>query len=265
MRFAAAGPKRRILLLGLISIIPVFADDFGFSTVIRYGTAAAGTWELGMGAEGGAPAAFGFMPTSHWVNGTSYTFRIGYTQSTNTAFLSVYTLGNSLLGQTSYSPAGGTNPTSTGRLWTVPASSFYVRSESVFFNSSVSITNLNLTGAGVSILQPLSSTSLTANRPGWLWQPTVQSNLTAPLVFRTTNAQGDWLLSGQITFAGTNLGGLGGASNNQLAFAGGFHGTDEPEPPIGTPEPTSVLLTASGFAAIAAYRHRAWRGKGLRG
>jgi len=221
------------------------AADFGFSVIIRAGTSSLGDWEIGVGPRGGSPADTSTIWPYYGNNGTNH-FEIGYTQSTNTAYVRMYTLFNLLTFSATYNPVGGAALGANGA-WTLPASSFLV---SAAPNSSVTtgVTVSNLTfSSGLNVLQGLSSTSLTVSQSGAGATRTEAS----PVVFRATNNGGDWMLSGDISFAGLSAYYTNGAQASQLQFDLTASASD-------VPETSSGLMLGTGMAliAVAAFRKR---------
>ena len=96
-------------------------------------------------------------------------------------------------------------------------------------------------GAGLTVLTPLTSTAYSATQTGT--DPTMQTNL-SPVSFRSNNASGVWLLSGQIRLEGLSAYNLFGASGSALQFGLTASAID---PGVATPEPGTWLLCASAI------------------
>ncbi len=236
------------LLCGVLCAVPVLGADFGFSTTIRAGLDSGADWELGIG-----PAGNNTQTSAH-VNGTQYypnnlptRFEMGYTSATNTAFLRYYywsyaPLNQSVYTQSNYSTGAlGLGANST---WTLPASSLFVSAARRPAGTGVVVDQLTLTG--VQVLQPFSTTVLSAIRPA-ATPPSaaVQTSMGNDVIFRT-GATGDWLLSGRIAFSGlqAHVGGQG-ATRSQLQLLMTANGTSAE-----TPEPLSFTLAGLGLAGL---------------
>lgn len=217
------------------------AADFQFSSILRAGLPNAGDWELGIGSSAGTPASTAHL-NPYYLNDTPQTFQIGYQQSTNTAFLRFYNQPSGYT-QVNYAIPFSVAPGTQVR-WEIPTGSLYVRASRVNRPTSVTIDQLALTG-GVTILQPLSATSLTAFQSN----SQMTSGTTAPVVFVTAGS-GDWTLSGRIRFAGLSPYAPGGARRSQLHMGFTVQGTAE------TPDAPTVLTMASGLLALGLLRGR---------
>jgi hypothetical protein len=221
-----------------------FAADFNMSTIIRAGGNGNTDYELGIGPEGSSGANRGNV-NPYYSSSTQYAFRVGYTNATNRAYVSIQR-ANGQWTQVNYGP-GGTG-LGVGASWTIPASSLYVSATPAVWPTRVTISNLTL-GSGLTVLSGLSTTTLTAQQ----WLSSDIDALTAPVIFRTTAATGgDWLLSGLIQFTGLASDTFGlGARGSQLAFDLGARGTSE------TPEPDARAMVVIGVVLL-------WCGSGLR-
>lgn len=215
------------------------AADFSFSTIIRAGGILFWPdWELGIGPAGNPSAVQGNLGLfSYYPNGAARPFQIQYTQATNTAVLTYN-------GTTSvtYSPGGpGLAP---GSVWTIPAGSLFVSATSRPVATSVTISGLTL-GGGVTVLQPFSSTTLTASQ----LNSNATTGLGSPVVFRT-GPTGDWTLNGNIAFTGLRIytfPAFNGAIGSELSMGADISGTD-------IPEPASWLLLVGGIASLGGSR-----------
>lgn len=242
------------LFLGFLVTLPALGADFGFSTTIRAGLDSGADWELGIG-----PAGNNTQNSAH-VNGAQYypdnlptRFEMGYTSATNTAFLRYYyysyaPLNQSVYTQINYSTAApGLGANST---WTLPASSFFVSAARRPAGTGVVVDQLTL--SGVQVLQPFSTTTLSAIRPDTTPpSAAVLTGMGNNVVFRT-GATGDWLLSGRIAFSGltAHVGGQG-ATRSQLQLLLSANGASAE-----TPEPLSITMAGLGIAGLAALQHR---------
>jgi hypothetical protein len=213
------------------------AADFGFSVIIQAG--GSNTWELGIGPRGGAPAVTVSL-NPYYQGGNPQQFQVGYTQSTNTAFVRFYNNGASYQ-QASYQPAGAL-PLQPGGTWSLPAGNFSANANYTLLATSISVANLGLS-SGLTVLQPLTTTSLYASQAGWFSSPGPPVTLPSPVVFRAQGAGGNWLLSGTLTF--TNLGGIFGlgANDGDLSFQMDAQASD-------VPEPSTALFMACGLLLI---------------
>ena len=223
------------------------AADFGFSVIIRAGSNSLADWEIGIGPRGGGIADTSFIWPYYANNGSNH-FQIGYTQATNTAYVRLQTnfLFFPLQWSATYNPVGG-GPLNANGSWTLPASSFLVAAApNASVNTGVSVRNLALSG-GLNVLQGLSSTSLSAAQTG----AGATGTMASPVVFRASNSGGDWMLSGDISFAGLSAYFANGAQGSQLQFDLNASASD-------VPEGSSGLMMGTGMAliAVAAFRKR---------
>lgn len=215
------------------------AADFSFSAIIRAGGILFWPgWELGIGPAGNPSAIQGNLGLfNYYPNGAARPFEIRYTQATNTAVL---TYNNTT--SVTYSPGGpGLAP---GSVWTIPAGSLFVSASSRPVATSVTISGLTL-GGGVTVLQPFSSTTLTASQ----LNSNATNGLGSPVVFRT-GPTGDWTLNGTIAFTGLQIytfPSFNGAIGSDLNMGAGISGTD-------IPEPASWLLSLAGIAIVGGTR-----------
>lgn len=219
------------------------AADFGFSVIIQAGGSS--TWELGIGPRGGAPAVTVSL-NPYYQGGSPQQFQVGYTQSTNSAFVRFYNNGASYQ-QASYQPVGG-HSLQPGGTWTLPAANFSAAANYTLLPTSVTVDSLGLSG-GLTVLQPFTVTTLVASQSGWFSSPDPPVTLSSPVVFRAQGAGGNWLLSGTISFS--NLGGfLGlGANGNDLVFQMDAQASD-------VPEPSTAVFMACGLLLIGIHSIR---------
>lgn len=224
------------------------AADFSFSTIIRAGSLFSGQWELGIGPLGNPAAVQGQVGLfNYFPNGGPAPFQIRYTRATNRVELR-YNGGSPIV----YAPGGaGLAP---GSVWTIPAGSLFVSALPLPVNTAVSITGLTL-GGGVTVLQPFSTTTLTAAQSG----SGSAASLGSPVVFRT-GASGDWLLSGSIAFTGLRIYTFplfNGAAGSDLSMGAGISGSD-------IPEPSTWLLSLAGVSLLLGGR-AVWKRRPVRG
>lgn len=222
------------------------AADFGFAVIIQLGGAA--TWEVGIGPRGSAPVATTSVNPDYQDN-TPRRFEVGYTQATNTAFVRVYQTNNVNYQQATYQPVGGA-PLLPAGSWTLPASSFSVAADAKLFPTSVTVDNLGLS-AGLTVLQPLSTTTLTASQTGIFGGVDIPSaSLGSPVQFRAQGTGGNWMLSGRITFASwIGLGGFLAPTGNDLRFGFDAGASD-------VPEPSTALYLGCGLGLLGLYSLR---------
>lgn len=216
------------LALGLVltsGLLP--ARDFQFGTMIRWG-ASGPEWELGAGASAGAPAN---TVSSDLGNFVSQNFQIGYNQASNTGFVRIGA------NQASFNPSNG-GPLNSG-IWTIPSAAFFVRANG--FLTTVQVTGLSF-ASGVTVLAPMTSTTLTAVNPATSGIPTLMTQ-GGPIVFRA-DASGNWTLQGQVTMAALLGAGASGMEFGVTAMA------------ADTPEPATILLTGTALALLAIRRRR---------
>jgi hypothetical protein len=222
------------------------AADFGFSVIIRAGRQN-GTWEIGIGQRGSAPSSTVSL-NPYYLNNTPQRFEIGYTQSTNTAFVRLYR-SNGTYQQASYNPVGGV-PLGPGGTWTLPADSFFVLAASRPAATSVTVTGMALS-PGLAILQGVSNTTtLTAAQPGRPpSNPDVVTNLPSPIQFMAQGSGGNWLLSGTISFVGLAAYRPSGAGPDDLQFGVDAGAAD-------VPETSTSLSLGCGLGLIGIYALR---------
>ncbi len=224
------------------------AADFDLGATIRAGRINGSDWELGIGSSINSTPIHSRVANPYYPNGTPNRFEIGYTSATNTAYLRYYYSASNYR-QVLFAPGGpGLGAYS---VWTIPTGSLFVEATSRPTPTSITISGLTL-GGGVQVLQPFSSTTLTAsqNRTDSL------VGSTAPVQFRTS-ASGNWLVSGSIAFAGLRAYVNGGAVGEQLRMGAEFYGTS-----ASTPEPRVAGLIASGLVLLAALDRLRRRCKG---
>jgi hypothetical protein len=229
-------------LLALASALPLGAAQFQFNTLVQLGApgnAFPNGWEVGWGPNTGAPTILGSLPT-YWSSGASRQFQIIYDRPTNNMQVRVYDNGSA----TNYVYADYTAPNGPAPLnatWQLPASSFFVSAlAGGSVASSITVSNISITsptGAALTILSPLSTTSLAANTGPLL--PTQTVSLGQDVAFQG-DANGSWRLSSFVTM---NFAGLTGNGNsNRLQF--GFSAIS------GVPEPSTWAMMALGLAVV---------------
>ncbi len=197
-----------LLLFALLFIAPLTAADFSCFSIIRAGVQGAGDWEIGAAANGGT-ITNGAQFT--WPDNLDQRFRIGYIRSTNTAYTSVWNFAN-VASTLNYNPLGG-GPLSSNGTWTIKAGAMYTTATALAVSTSVRVSALQL-GNGLNILQPLTSTILSASQP----IPTAPSSNAAPIVFSAAANGGDGFIDGAIRFNNLASYATGGAQRSQLQF-----------------------------------------------
>jgi hypothetical protein len=246
----------RLLLLSILATISfapaLSAAEFSFFSILRAGLPGNGDWEIGTGPNGNTisnPSQYRYgQGTPGWSNNVDQQFRIGYVQSTNMVYATVW--GSTGIEYTSrYNPVGGLTA-SPGGTWTIDTGSLYVsatprtNANGQSAPSSIRVENLELSSA-VDILQPMNQTSLYASQP----TGTSLRGNTTPIVFSAAANGGDWYLDGTIRFTGLASSAAGaGAQRSSLQF--GLTATYSD-----TPEPAAVLLVSGGLVWMA-YRRR---------
>jgi hypothetical protein len=229
------------------AVIPCPAADFSFSATILAGMANSAQWELGIG-----PGAGNFSSNAslqpYYPNNQPRLFEMGYVSSTNMAFLRYYQTPTTFQ-QVNFAPGG---PGLGGNsLWTIPLGSLFVSATRVPRLTSITVGQLSL-GGGVQVLQPFSTTSLTASQNA---SGPVTRSMGNTVVFRT-NATGNWLMSGTVSFAGLAAYVSGGANRTDLQFRADVNGTR-----VSTPEPPAMGFLAVGLILIG-FRARHKQGGG---
>ncbi len=222
-----------------------FAADFQFGTIIRAGVAGNTDHEMAIGTTGNSPSATGQL--NPYYTGGSQFFEIGYLKGTNTAYVRVHqgATSASAFNQASFNPVGGA-AAAANAIWTLPASSFFVRATDNTGINLVQVSNLTLSGVtgAANILQPLQATTMVAFQLGFAAQPTVTQS--QDLVFRG-DSNGNWRLQGNIQMVGlTSNGGVASGSEIEFGVAA----------LAGTPEPMSMSLTFLGVAGMVAFARK---------
>ncbi len=227
------------------------AADFTFFTTMQAGLFGPGSWELGAGSTAATTesrVAFGYDPTSalpHWRPGDlPQSFEIGYRQSTNRGFVTVFDTNGTPVTASYTNPGAALSPTAT---WTIPAVAFLATASALFQPTSITLENLSIS-SGVQVLSGSLPSSIGASYSGF--GPPVTNSLASPIVINPSSAGGDWTISGTIRFSG--LFGSGGFGfGDQVRFGLGATGAD-----TATPETSSALLIGGGLIALGCLRHR---------
>ena len=220
--------------------VPANAAQFQFNTLVQLGEPghnAPNGWEVGWGANTGAPTQLGSLPT-YWSSGASRQFQVIYSRPANNMEVRIYDNGYANFANAFYTPPGGPSPVNA--VWRLPASSFFVTAlAGGNVASSINVSSLSLatpTGGALTILSPLSTTSLSSNTGPAL--PTTTVALSNDVVF-LGDATGSWRLSGFVTM---NFTGLTGSNYNRLQF--GVAALSD------VPEPSTWAMMALGLALI---------------
>ncbi|MEO5923963.1 MAG: PEP-CTERM sorting domain-containing protein [Bryobacteraceae bacterium] len=206
------------------------AAQFQFGVLVQAGIAGAGDWEIGVGTTSAAPVNTASL-ANQWVNGADRAVQMEYLKGTNTVNVRVYN-GATTTGaftQASYNPTGG-GLVGANAIWTLPTASFFATATSgTLFGTSITVSNLTLSGVSgaINIIQPIQQTTLDASR-GFLGATDTVSQ-SQNIVF-TADSSGSWRLTGTINMTGLPPT-LLGATGNQLALSVGASAVDAvPEP-----------------------------------
>jgi hypothetical protein len=240
----------RIASLAAALSIAAGAADFDLAATIQAGRIDNTGFELGIGPSANSAAIQGQVNgADYFQNGASRKFEIGYDNATNSAYLRFYhsAINPNAFYQVVHSPGGA--GLGGNSLWTIPAGSLFVSATFRPVATSITISGLQF-GSGITVIQPFSATSMTASQN----RSSSTLNSTAPVLF-LPSANGDWLLSGNISFSGLRTPGYPGAIGNQLAMGMGFNGSSVPEPGV-------AGLTMAGLAVIAYLEARRRRRSG---
>jgi hypothetical protein len=248
----------RYLVLLLTLTTGLSAADFTFGTMLRAGLVLpllpVGDWEMTTGSTATDTSQPKVDASPYYSNGGWQAFEIGYDGLAG--FFRLYD-GAAATGHFITSSFAATAPPGANATWTL--NSYLQATGNIFLlakaYSAVGLTNLAL-GAGLTVLTPLASTSYTAHQAGL--QSTMRTDL-PPVTFRSNNADGSWVLTGQVRFVGLANYTLTGASGSQLEF--GLTASSA-ESAIPTPEPETWLLCA-GALAFGSYRRRQYSGARL--
>ncbi|MBL8239859.1 MAG: hypothetical protein JNM66_20710 [Bryobacterales bacterium] len=227
------------------------AADFTFYTTMQAGFPGALSWELGAGSSSATTQSqvnYGYDPAAtapSWrAAGAPQSFEIGYRQSTNRGFVTVYNNAGAPVTASFVNTGPALGPNTT---WTIPTASFFTTASALFLPASISVENLTLS-SGVQILSGSLPNSIGSSFSGS--GPAVSSSLGAPIVINPSSNGGDWTISGTIRFTGV-IGGGGLAFGDQLRFGFGASGAD-----TATPETSSALLIGAGLIALGCLRNR---------
>ncbi len=223
------------------------AEDFSFGTMLRAGLELPllpiGDWEMTSGATSADLSRPKVDASPYYSNGGWQYFEIGYNGLQS--FFRLYD-GATATGHYISSVYTAVTPAVANATWTVSGTLTATTNLLGILKpySEVALRNLSL-GGGLSVVTNLASTSYNANQTGTA--ATMNTNI-APVVFRSNNTDGAWLLSGQVRFVGLSNYVLNGASGSQLQF--GLNATSAPTP---TPEPETWLMCAVALF-IGGYR-----------
>lgn len=238
----------RSLFLFALTLSAAEAATFSLGATIRAGIRGGQDWEIGLGAATPYSAAVTHA-TPYFRDNEEYDFTLRYTGATNRAELSVDTNpGNGPADVAAWNPTGGVASTA-GRLWTFNSlfvSAAYSRIPPMP-RTEIEVKDLAL-GPGIDIVAGLSTTDLRARQEG----AAVLAAIPQPVVFRTRNGSGDWLLSGTIRMRGLASEFPSGAQRSHLQFVLNSTSADLPA----VPEPGTYAMLLSGGAMIAVLRRR---------
>lgn len=243
-----------LIMLGILAI-PSYGGTFQLGVLVRVGLSSPGVnnWELGAGATSGAPSVTGDV-VPYWQNNQDRRVEIEYQRGTNTLQVRLYqdATNSGTPNSINFNPAGG-SLVAAGATWTIPAASFFVTATSgPITPSSISLSNIALTGlsGALNILQPVQQTTLSASRLSGGATATVAES--QDIVFQG-DATGSWRLTGILRLTG--IAGVAGVSGNNLAFgfAGSATGAD-------VPEASTLSLIGLGMVVVGLC-HRRWQAK----
>ena len=223
--------------------VPAYSAPFPFNALIQFGSASTAEPEIILG-DASSTSAIPLTMSPYWSNGQSREFRFIYTRPTNSLEVRVYNNGSTTtFGSFSFNPTAG--PAPLDAVWTLPASQFFAVANSGTGSNGISISNLGIsspTGGAVTILSPMTTTSLNASSGGAL--PTQTITQGQNVTFRG-DANGSWQLTGFVTM---NFSGLPTNSTTRMQF--GMSASAD------TPEPTTWLLSGLGVLLARAVARR---------
>lgn len=224
------------------------AADFTFGTMLRAGLAN-GDWEMTTGIAPGdttQPKADAFpsgFAQSYYSDGGWQYFEIGYNGTSG--FIRLYDtatlISSSRFITTSYASAA---PPAANATWTLNTYLSAASGNPAKPYSEVTLNALAL-GTGLSVIAPLSGTSFNANATGN--GPAGRADI-GPVIFQSNNAQGAWVLSGQVRFLGLLAYTPNGASRAQLQFGLTASASEVPEPGTWALCLTALLATCIRYS-----------------
>jgi len=214
--------------LALAVFIPALTAsgaNFQFGVLIQAGQNGNANFEEGIGNTSAAPSVTANV-TPYWTNNQSRQFTIEYLGATNTVNVRVYDAAAVTFDQVSFNPVGGPASRPTNAVWTLPASSFFVTALAGVQADSIQVSSLTLSGisSAINLINPITQTTLTANRP-LATTGLVTMNDGQNVQFQADNT-GSWRLTGLVTFAGL----AGGPNGSNLNFQLTALASDVPEP-----------------------------------
>jgi len=248
-------PAIQFLIFFGLALSPAAAATFSLGATIRAGVRGGQDWEIGLGAA--TPYASAVAHANRYFDDNEeYDFTIAYSGANNRATASVFTNpGKGPANIVTWNPAGGT-PSTAGRLWTFSSlfvsAAFTVRpvGRPVMPNTEIRVENLQL-GPGIDIVARLSATDLRARQQG----ASAVDSVAQPVVFRTRNGSGDWLLSGTIRMRGLASQFPSGAVRSELQCV--FNSTSTELPVVAeVPEPGTWAMLPGGGSLVAWSRRR---------
>ena len=257
----ARGPQRaglipyfRAFSLLAVFLAPLPAADFSFIASIRAGAANAGDYELLIGDNNTNPAQFrtATLPAAFYLaNLTPEQFKVGYTQSTNTAYLTYFYNNGANSVTATYNPTGGA-PIGAAGYWYLPASGFYdtaAANNLAAVQPAIKVESLAI--AAGTIVNPLQNTGLTAVAPLAGSNAVTQEAATVRFY---ANASGDWSMTGTVAWTGLRQYVTNGSWHSQTAVYITANATNTI--PLATPEPSSFAPVAAALA-LAGLRRKA--------
>ena len=229
--------------LTLLCFAPIgAANDFAFSATLRAGLPGNGEWEMGLGTDPNASQSTGQFRWSgnrpHWrENDGLQNFRVGFTSSTQTAYLTVWDSLDTPWTRTLVNALPALQPDA---IWTFPTANFFASAANNSGAQARSVNVENLTVAPeVTILSGSLPTSLGASLSNTYVAP-----LSAPLVIDAAANGGNWYIDGAIRFSGLQGSG-GNAARSQLQFFLRAEGHSSNNPEVQT-----FLLSGLGLTLV---------------
>jgi hypothetical protein len=227
------------------------AADFTFGTMLRAGLSTGADWELTAGANSGDTSQTKVEASPYYANDAWQAFEIGY--DGNAGFIRFYNAGT---------PSGSFISASFARTAALAATATWTLNTFLSASgngwgtlkpdSDVRLNNLGLSN-GLTVVTAPQNGSHVAQQGGL--DPNMTTNL-APIVFRSNNPGGQWMLSGRIRFDGLALYTFGlGAQGSQLQFG---LTASAVEPGTAVPEPATWVMCA-GALAFGCYRRGRFR------
>lgn len=238
----------RFLVLVLIVAASLPAADFTFGTILRAGLSGNGDWEMTSGTSSSDTSQPKIDASPYYTDNGWKAFEIGFTGTAG--FIRIYN-GASTSGPSLTSSFVAGSPLAANATWTLNSFLRATGNAALILKPETEIAIRDLTlGSGLTVLTPVASTSYSASQTGLA--PSEQTNI-APISFRSNNANGAWLISGDIRFDGLSTYTLFGASGSQLQFG---LTASAVEPAAGVPEPATFLTCAGVLIFLGCFRRK---------